>query len=70
MKKKFQPSWDNLHLKKIGFSITVENYLELIKDAQREKMTIADLLRSRLGYPTANELKEKRLKRNNSYFNH
>jgi hypothetical protein len=71
MKRKFKPTWDNLHPKQINFSITIENYLELLQEATRAKMTIADLLRKKLGYDTLKELKEKRLTRNNnSYFNH
>jgi hypothetical protein len=71
MKRKFKPTWDNLHGKTICFSITIENYLELLIEATRAKMTIADLLRKKLGYDTLKELKEKRLTRNNnSYFNH
>ncbi len=67
--RKFKPTWDPLQLKQIAFSIPIENYLELLKDSTKAKMTVSDLLRSRLGYPTANELKEKRLKRNNPFFN-
>jgi hypothetical protein len=70
MKKRFKPTFDELDLKQVAFSITIADYLELLREATKEKMTIADLLRSRLGYDTAKQLKEKRLKRNNSYFNH
>jgi hypothetical protein len=69
MKKKFKPTWDGLILKQIGFSIPVEDFLKLNSDAIAAKMTISDLLRTRLGYPTANELKTKRLKRINPFYN-
>jgi hypothetical protein len=69
--KKFKPTFDELDLKQVAFSITIADYLELLREATKEKMTIADLLRKKLGYDTLKELKEKRLTRNNnSYFNH
>jgi hypothetical protein len=70
MKKRFKPTYDDLDLKQVGFLITIADYLELLKAATRAKMTVSDLLRSRLGYDTAKQLKEKRLNRNNSYFIH
>jgi hypothetical protein len=69
MKKKFKPTFDNLELKQVSFAITIEDYLQLNQAAVKAKMTISDLLRRRLGYPTAKELKTKRLKRINPFYN-
>lgn len=70
MKKKFKPTFDPLELRQVKFSIPIQDFLRLNQAAVKAKMTISDLLRTRLGYPTANELKIKRLKRNNQFFNH
>ncbi len=69
MKRKTEFTWDPLRLKHIGFSIPIEDFLKLNQEAVRAGLTVSDLLRRRLGYPTANELKIKRLKRNNQFLN-
>jgi hypothetical protein len=68
MKRK-KISWDPLLLRTVSFSIPIEDFLKLNQQAVRTGVTIADLLRKKLGYPTKNDLKIKRLKRNNPYFN-
>lgn len=67
--KKIKLTFDELELRKITFSVSVGDYMNLLQDAARLNISIADILRLRLGLPTAKQLKKKRLERNNLFFN-
>jgi len=66
MKKRL--SWEPISPRQINFSVTLEAFTELARAAAGKNMSIADVIRQRLGYPTQAEVKKLR-KQQNLLFN-